>query len=428
MRVSAGLDHSVILQPDGTARAFGLNDYGQCNIPPLEEGRRYVQVSAGWYHSVLLRDDGTLASCGDNEWGACVMPTESPFFAGSYYANAYAQISAGTRCSLLLRGDGHCEVMALSTGDWDDHVHCVPRLPDGVMLAQVAAGRVAYEHDFTGRGQDCHLFLDSRGEVWERTPRGGYQRLSSHSGFDQIDTAIGDEAWLEVLLRTDGTVLARGENDHGQADIPKLDDGVTYVQVSTSGLHTVLLRSDGLAVACGDNFYGQCEIPPLEEGIIFLEVSAGNSHTLFIRSDGSVMSTGCRENQVPPGTRAFVPERPHPCIRALPDYVVQVSMSSALEVIGTKRMVGYDVVLQGLGGEILHEWHWNDDLLQSALLQGITPWVLQACHEVLKNHLIHVRQPRARRMCVVLPGGHLFTRDLEWWTFLERSDLPAAFS
>ena len=57
-QVSAGEGHSVLLRSDGNAVACGMNDGGQCDILPLEEGMRYTQVSAGGLHSVLLQSDG----------------------------------------------------------------------------------------------------------------------------------------------------------------------------------------------------------------------------------------------------------------------------------------------------------------------------------------------------------------------------------
>ena len=78
-----------------------------------------------------------------------------------------------------------------------------------------------------------------------------------------------------VLLRSDGTAVAFGYNDDGQCNIPLLDEGISYTQVSVRFKHTVLLRSDGTAVACGYNDYGQCNIPRLDEGISYTDVSAG---------------------------------------------------------------------------------------------------------------------------------------------------------
>eukprot|EP00438_Fugacium_kawagutii_P014427 Skav236082 [mRNA] locus=scaffold2211:330477:330887:- [translate_table: standard] len=93
-----------------------------------------------------------------------------------------------------------------------------------------------------------------------------------------------------VLLRSDGSAVACGNNYYGQCDIPPLEDCVTYTQFATGREHTVLLRSDGFAVACGK--YGQCGIPPLDDGVTYTQVSAGWDHTVLLRSDGSAVAFG----------------------------------------------------------------------------------------------------------------------------------------
>ena len=95
-----------------------------------------------------------------------------------------------------------------------------------------------------------------------------------------------------VLLQSDGCALACGYNGEGQGDIPPLDAGVSYIQVSAGDAHTVLLCSDGTAVGCGANQSGACNIPPLDSGLSYTHVSAGNQHTVLLRSDGSAISCG----------------------------------------------------------------------------------------------------------------------------------------
>ena len=72
-----------------------------------------------------------------------------------------------------------------------------------------------------------------------------------------------------VLLKSDGTAVAFGDNVFGQCNIPVLPEGVIYTQAASGHVHTVLLKSDGTAVAVGDNNHGQCNIPalPASEGI-----------------------------------------------------------------------------------------------------------------------------------------------------------------
>merc|ERR1712087_755180 len=61
--------------------ACGYNDYGQCNLPSLEEGLTYTSVSAGECHTVLLRSDGAAVACGYNGGGQCNLPSmEDGFF------------------------------------------------------------------------------------------------------------------------------------------------------------------------------------------------------------------------------------------------------------------------------------------------------------------------------------------------------------
>ncbi|CAK0895827.1 unnamed protein product, partial [Prorocentrum cordatum] len=95
-----------------------------------------------------------------------------------------------------------------------------------------------------------------------------------------------------VLLRSDGTVAARGQNVYGQCDVPALEGGVTYTHVAAGWLHTVLLRSDGTVAACGQNAHGQCDVPALEGGVVYTHAAAGPHHTVLLRSDGTVAACG----------------------------------------------------------------------------------------------------------------------------------------
>ena len=116
-------------------------------------------------------------------------------------------------------------------------------------------------------------------------------------------TQVSAGAAHSVLLRSDGSAVACGRNGERQC-IPPLEEGVCYTQVSAGGGHSVLLRSDGSAVACGRNEYGQCDIPPLEaEGVCYTQVSAGTCHSVLLRSDGSAVACGRNEHgqcDIPP--------------------------------------------------------------------------------------------------------------------------------
>ncbi|CAL1126930.1 unnamed protein product [Cladocopium goreaui] len=109
--------------------------------------------------------------------------------------------------------------------------------------------------------------------------------------YTQISAGFG----YTVLLRSDGSAVAIGQNEYGQCSIPALDEGMAYIQVAAGVLHTVLLRSDGSAVAIGQNNYGQFNIPALEDEMAYAQISAGFDYTMLLRSDGSAVAIGRNE-------------------------------------------------------------------------------------------------------------------------------------
>ena len=48
--------------------AVGDNSFGECQVPVLPEGKRYIAVAAGHQHSILLRDDGKAVGIGSGDW------------------------------------------------------------------------------------------------------------------------------------------------------------------------------------------------------------------------------------------------------------------------------------------------------------------------------------------------------------------------
>lgn len=93
-----------------------------------------------------------------------------------------------------------------------------------------------------------------------------------------------------MLLRSDGHVVACGDQRDGQCNIPSLEEGTWYTQVSAGAFRTVLLRSDGCAVTRGTFSHFGASIPP--EGISCTQVSVGVEHTVLLQSDGRTVTSG----------------------------------------------------------------------------------------------------------------------------------------
>ena len=105
------------------------------------------------------------------------------------------------------------------------------------------------------------------------------------SGWTDI-VAVSAGGWHTVGLKSDGTVVAVGYNDDGRC---KVSDWTDIVAVSARSVHTVGLKADGTVIATGSNKYNQCDVSGWTD---IVAVSAGGYHTVGLKSDGTVVAVG----------------------------------------------------------------------------------------------------------------------------------------
>ena len=139
-----------------------------------------------------------------------------------------------------------------------------------------------------------------------------------------VRETVSAGAFYAVGLKSDGTVVAVGDNEYGKCDVSDWQDIVAVsagwdhtvglksdgtvvttdndtsgrgnvsdwqdiVAVSVCTWHTVGLKSDGTVVAVGNNKYGQCNVSDWQD---IVAVSAGWDHTVGLKSDGTVVAVG----------------------------------------------------------------------------------------------------------------------------------------
>lgn len=97
-----------------------------------------------------------------------------------------------------------------------------------------------------------------------------------------------------LALTTSGVVVAWGDNDAGQLDIPKKSQN-NLVAISAGGFHSLGLKKNGQIVAWGDNSDGQSSIPKNCQAPSFTAVSAGMFHSLALHKSGTVYAWGYNE-------------------------------------------------------------------------------------------------------------------------------------
>jgi photosystem II stability/assembly factor-like uncharacterized protein len=101
-------------------------------------------------------------------------------------------------------------------------------------------------------------------------------------------TAIAAGTQHNLALKEDGTVVAWGRDDYGQATVPAGLSGVTAVAAGYG--HSLALKGDGTVVAWGWNESGQATVPAALSGVTAM--AGGGAHSLALKEDGTVVAWG----------------------------------------------------------------------------------------------------------------------------------------
>ena len=93
--IAAGADHSLALRADGSVVAWGTNSFGQTSVPA--SATNVIAIAAGNYHSLALKADGSVVAWGLNDYGQTNVPAS---------ATNVVAIAGGVYISLALKADG----------------------------------------------------------------------------------------------------------------------------------------------------------------------------------------------------------------------------------------------------------------------------------------------------------------------------------
>ena len=103
-----------------------------------------------------------------------------------------------------------------------------------------------------------------------------------------IGASSGPSRKHNLAVLADGTVVAWGQNEFGQCNVPA--ELYSVIAVTAGGDFSVALKSDGTVVAWGDNSVGQLNVPAGLDSVA--SIGAGRYHTLALRKDGTVIAWG----------------------------------------------------------------------------------------------------------------------------------------
>lgn len=392
IQISAGGNHSVFLQDDGTLLAWGKNDRGQLadgttvrrSYPaPVLDGTGaplggIASVSTKSGHILFLTDDGDVLASGINTHGqAGETPFTDRLLPGAVLdeqglpLSGVVDVAAGEGHSVALLADG--SVVAWGYGE---------RLGDGTPEDRASAAPVTYEDGSpvreavaiaAGYGHSHALLADGSVVGWGLN--GGGQLADGTFVNPRpwaVPTAVQVGEVVQGLspfeggrgfgfARDPGSVLVGwGVNSYGQrGDGTTASSSVPVAVQDESGApildavaadggyyHGVALRQDGTLLAWGRNHKGQLgdgttadrhqAVEVIDEaglavGDVVL-VSAGSYHNLALLGDGTLLAWGYNgSGQLGDGTRT---DRHHPMVANGAGAQLALTLTDAPDPVG----------------------------------------------------------------------------------------------
>jgi hypothetical protein len=144
---------------------------------------------------------------------------------------------------------------------------------DSPVVPMVAAG----EANTLGLKSDGTVLAVGNNEL-------GGSNVQSWTDIDQVDTG----SHFSVGLKFDGTVVAVGDNNEGESDV---GSWTGIVQVSAGAHFTIGRKADGTILAAGDNDHGE-RAAVSWTGMGIVEIAAGAHHVVGLKADGTVVALG----------------------------------------------------------------------------------------------------------------------------------------
>ncbi len=363
--IAAGWTHAVAVRSDGTAWTWGSN-YNSNNQGSLLglNGSRYslektpvqlsglsgmTMVAADTAHTLALKSDGTVWAWGDNTYGqlgdgttvASATPIQVPGLSN------ITRVFACGSASFAVAADGSVKSWGNNAngqlGDGATTSSSSPRamtaLAGAVSIASSGERTFMVKNDGTvwGWGQYSSIY----GNIGDGTTsnRTSPTQISSLTGATMVAAGL----YHAVVVKSDGTVWAWGDNFYGSLGNGSANTALAPVQSNISGVTavavvggaTLALKTDGSVWAWGYNGYqvvgdGTTASRFSPQQIAGLNdvaaISGTNVYALAMKNDGTVWAWG--ENY-----SGALGDGLNNDFRSCPEYVLATSAGGAFDLL-----------------------------------------------------------------------------------------------
>lgn len=136
------------------------------------------------------------------------------------------------------------------------------------------------------------LGLKSNGSIVAWGDNGVYYSQCSVPEPNTGYVAVAAGGGHSLALKLGGKIIVWGSNSFGQYYVP--EPNTDYTAIAAGEAHNLAIKAGGTIVAWGSNDYGQRDVPSPNTG--FKAIAAGSYHSMGLKSDGSIVAWGANWN------------------------------------------------------------------------------------------------------------------------------------
>ncbi|MFM1866709.1 MAG: hypothetical protein RL591_117, partial [Planctomycetota bacterium] len=274
---------------DGTVVCWGVNDYGQCNVPAdlgsvkaLGRGSYNPSTTFVIGSGLQLRGWGYSQGCPIASFPRASGPLAGVAVANNWIDYHRVDLSAGSRCGSLPASES---VVELAT----QYAFTLARLSDGSLrfggnnnegVGNIPSNAAPSRAIAAGDSMGMSLRADGTVVCWGRNFEGQCVVPADLA----TTSAIAAGVYHAMALDVHGAVRCWGYNAQGQCSVPT--DLPTIVAIAAGGYHSVALTQEGTVRCWGDNGSGQCNVPADLGSVKALGRGSYNYPTTFVIGSG----------------------------------------------------------------------------------------------------------------------------------------------